>query len=151
MYINIIQMSISDLYSTGFRERNRDHFASIVRVALLDGHITPDEKNFLDRLANNLDVSADEYERIIENPSAYPVNPPYTYETRLERLYDLARMVFIDEHLAGTHELNMLRKLAVGLGFTPANVNYIIDKALKLVSRHVTLEVFIDEMKNMNR
>lgn len=144
-------MSISDLYSTGFRERNRDHFASIVRVALLDGHISPDEKKFLDRLADNLDVSADEYERILENHNAYPVNPPYTYETRLERLYDLTRMVYIDEHLADTHELSMLRKLAVGLGFTSANVNYIIDKALKLVARNVSLEVFIDEMKNMNR
>ncbi|MDT8414242.1 MAG: TerB family tellurite resistance protein [Flavobacteriaceae bacterium] len=144
-------MSISDLYSTGFRERNRDHFAAIVRVALIDGVISPDEKKFLDRLANNLDVSADEYERILENPNAYPVNPPYTYETRLERLYDLARMVFIDEHLADTHELNMLRKLAVGLGFTPANINYIIDKALKLVSRHVPLDVFVEEMRHMNR
>lgn len=144
-------MSISDLYSTGFRERNRDHFAAIVRVALADGVISPEEKKFLDRLANNLDVSVDEYERILKNPNHYPVNPPYTYEARLERLFDLTRMVYIDEHLADTHELNMLRKLAVGLGFTPANVNYIIDKALKLVSRHVPLEVFIEEMRNMNR
>lgn len=144
-------MSISNLYSTGFRERNRDHFASIVRLALVDEHISPEEKKFLDRLAENLDISSDEYERILENPNAYPINPPYTYESRLERLYDLARMVYVDEHLAGTHELNMLRKLAVGLGFTSANVNYIIDKALKLVSRHVPLEGFIDEMKNMNR
>ena len=50
-------MSISDLYSTGFRERNRDHFAAIVRVALSDGAISLDEKAFLDRLAKNLDVS----------------------------------------------------------------------------------------------
>lgn len=50
-------MSISDLYSSGFRERNRDHFAAIVRVALSDGAINDSERAFIERLAKNLDIS----------------------------------------------------------------------------------------------
>ncbi|MEM9687568.1 MAG: TerB family tellurite resistance protein, partial [Bacteroidota bacterium] len=50
-------MSISDLYSSGFRERNKSHFAAIVRVALSDGEISTEEQAFLTRLADNLDVS----------------------------------------------------------------------------------------------
>jgi uncharacterized tellurite resistance protein B-like protein len=144
-------MSISDLYSSGFRERNRDHFASIVRVALSDGVISKEERNFLDRLADRLDIYKEEYEKVLENPEAYPVNPPYTYEARLERLYDLTRMVYIDEHIADTHQLNLLRKLSIALGFSDANVNYIIDKALKLVSRNVDLDVFSEEIRNLHR
>ena len=30
-------MSFSDLYTPGFKSRNRDHFAAIVRIALADG------------------------------------------------------------------------------------------------------------------
>ena len=38
-------MSISDLFDSGFRNRNKGHFSAIVRVALSDGTITPEEKN----------------------------------------------------------------------------------------------------------
>jgi hypothetical protein len=40
-----------------------------------------------------------EYEEILENPTKYPINPPHLNEQRIERLYDLARMVNIDNHL----------------------------------------------------
>ena len=92
-------MSISDLYSSGFRDRNKGHFAAIVRVALSDGIITDDEKAFLDRLAGNLDISDSEYENILENPMEYPINPPTFYNARLERLFDLTQMVFADNEL----------------------------------------------------
>ena len=39
-------MSISDLYSSGFRERNQDHFAAIVRVAMSNDVISEEEKAF---------------------------------------------------------------------------------------------------------
>jgi len=54
-------MSIVDLYDSGFKDRNKGHFSAIVRVAMSDGLITSEEKTFLDRLAKNLQISADEY------------------------------------------------------------------------------------------
>ena len=58
-------MSISDLFDSGFKKRNEDHFASIVRVAMEDGIITDEEKAFLDRLARNLDISDEDYKDIL--------------------------------------------------------------------------------------
>ena len=69
---------------------------------------------------------------------------------RLERLYDLARMVNSD-HRLGDKQDCLLRKFGLALGFTPGNVNYIVDKALILVDKHVDLETFISEMQLMNR
>ena len=90
-------MSISDLFDSGFRNRNKGHFSAIVRVALSDGTITTEEKKFLDKLAIKLEISQAEYEEILENPLKYPVNPPLMHAHRLERLYDLARMVYADD------------------------------------------------------
>ncbi|MEL4306601.1 TerB family tellurite resistance protein [Joostella sp. CR20] len=143
-------MSISDLYSSGFSERNRDHFAAIVRVALSDGAINPEEKAFLDRLAKNLDISEELYEEILENPSAFPINPPTLYNTRLERLYDIARMIHAD-HITDEDEFKIMIRLGVGLGFNPANVEFIMKKALYLVDIGVDLDTFIEEIKHMNR
>ncbi|NAS31946.1 TerB family tellurite resistance protein [Flavobacteriaceae bacterium R38] len=143
-------MSISDLYSSGFRERNKSHFAAIVRVALSDGVITDEEKAFLDRLAGNLDIDKGDYESILENPVEYPVNPPTFYNARLERLYDLAMMVYADHHL-GERQQGLLERLAVGLGFTPGNVKYVVAKALELVKDGVDSNGFKEEIRFMNR
>ncbi|RZJ35715.1 MAG: TerB family tellurite resistance protein [Flavobacterium sp.] len=143
-------MSISDLFDSEFKTRNKGHFSAIVRVALADGTIEPQEKVFLDRLASKLDIDENEYSEILENPMKYPINPPYLYTQRLERLYDLSRMVHIDHQLGDKQDI-MLRRFALALGFTPGNVNYIVDKALSLIDKHVDLDTFIYEMTNMNK
>ncbi|EKF55107.1 hypothetical protein I215_08757 [Galbibacter marinus] len=141
-------MSISDLYSPGFRERNRDHFAAIVRVALSDGEINAQEKAFLDRLADNLDISMELYSKVLENPTAYPINPPISYESRLDRLYDIARMIYVD-HIEDEDEMRVMRRLAIGLGFRSEIVNDLTKKALELIHEGVDLDDFSDGIRNL--
>ena len=143
-------MSFSELFDSEFKQRNKGHFSAIVRVALADGKFAPEEKAFLDKLAVRLEISPEEYEEILENPSKYPINAPYLHEQRLERLFDLARMVHVDHHLGDKQDL-LLRKFGVALGFNPENVNYIIDKAMSLVDNKVDLDTFIFEMQNMHK
>ncbi|MBT8259432.1 MAG: TerB family tellurite resistance protein [Flavobacteriaceae bacterium] len=142
-------MSISDLFDTGFRGRNQDHFAAIVRVAMEDDVITDSEKKFLDRLALNLDISPEDYKSILKNYKSHPINPPISFNYRIERLYDLARMVHVD-HIDREDEIKLLTKMAVGLGFSTVNVGYIVDKALRLVKEDVDLDNFIDGIRTMN-
>jgi len=143
-------MSISDLFDSGFKKRNEDHFAAIVRVAMDDGSISEEEKAFLDRLARNLNINEAEYKLILKDYKSHPINPPLSYDRRLERLYDLARMVYVDD-IGNESKILLLTKIAVGLGFHPQNVKYIIDKALTLVSEKADLDAFTDGMKNMNK
>lgn len=143
-------MSISDLFDSEFKSRNKGHFSAIVRVALADGNLSKEEKAFLDKLAGKLEISSAEYEEIFENPLKYPINPPSLHIQRLERLYDLARMVHVDHQLGDKQDL-MLRKFGLALGFTPGNVNYIVDKALTLIDEKVDSDTFIYEMTHMNK
>ena len=78
-------MPISDLFNNEFNQRNRGHFSAIVRVALADGKVSPEEQAFLDKLAVHLEISEPEYADILENPLKYPINPPYLHTQRLER------------------------------------------------------------------
>ncbi|MBR9845253.1 MAG: TerB family tellurite resistance protein [Algicola sp.] len=143
-------MSFSDLFDSGFKKRNEDHFAAIVRVAMSDGVITDAEKTFLDRLATRLDISELDYKEILKDYKTHPVNAPHSYDHRLERLYDLARMVWADD-IEGPNQHWLLEKLCVGLGFHTKNVKYIADKALALAYEKVDADTFIEEMKNMNK
>ena len=143
-------MSFSDLFDSGFKQRNQGHFSAIVRVALTDGKVSPEEKAFLDKLAIKLEISPAEYEEILENPLNFPINAPYLHEQRLDRLFDLVRMIHVDHHLGDKQEL-LLRKICIALGFNIDNVDYIVNKSLKLADKEVDLETFLFEMQNMNR
>ncbi len=145
---NQLSMSISDLYSPGFRNRNRDHFAAIVRVALSDGEINAEEKAFLDRLADNLDISNDLYAKVLENPTSFPVNPPSLYDVRIERLYDIARMIYVD-HIEDEDEMRIMRRLCIGLGFPSHNVDNITKTALGLIHDQVDFETFMEGIKGL--
>ena len=143
-------MSISDLFDSGFKKRNEDQFATIVRIAMSDEIINDSERAFLDRLARNLNISENDYTQILKDFKTHPINPPPSYDNRLERLFDLTRMVWAD-HIEGDDQLKMLKKLSIGLGFNPDNVNYIVDKALNLVHNNISLDDFIEQMKTMNQ
>jgi uncharacterized tellurite resistance protein B-like protein len=143
-------MSISDLFDSGFKDRNKGHFASIVRVAMENGHLSEEERLFLDKLAKRLEISEQEYKEILANPKAYPINPPYLHVQRLERLYDLSRMVYAD-HILGPKQKEILTRFSLALGFTPGNVQYIVDKALSLLVMNVDSDTFVYEMQHMNK
>ena len=143
-------MSFSDLFDNEFKNRNKGHFSAIVRVALSDGDLTEEERAFLDKLAIRLEISKAEYDEILENPSKYPINPPVLHTQRLERLYDLSRMVYAD-HILGPKQKAILTRFALALGFTPSNVSYIVDKALSLLVLNVDLDTFMYEMQHMNK
>jgi len=139
-------MSFSQLYSPAFRERNRDHFAAIVRIALSDGIISEEEEAFINRTAINLDIEESEVAKIKANLDAYPINPPATRERRLERLFDLSRMVFAD-HIANDAERNLLKRLVIGLGFPTEDVNEIIEKSFIEIQKGSSEEDFVTSFK----
>ena len=132
-------MSFSDLYTSGFKTRNRDHFAAIVRVALADGIISSEEEAFINRTAINLEIDENEVAEIKANINDYPINPPASEQRRLERLYDLTRMVVAD-HIADDAEKKLMHRLIIGLGFPSDKANEIIEKSIsEIESRRLRL------------
>ena len=135
-------MSFSDLYTPGFKSRNRDHFAAIIRIAQADGIISKEEESFINRTAINLEIEDSEVIEIKANIDSYPINPPVSEQNRLERLYDLSRMVFAD-NIADKAEKNLLKRLVIGLGFTVDKVDQVIEKSFLEISKGSDEEEFI--------
>jgi len=139
-------MSFSNLYSSGFKQRNRDHFASIVRIALSDGVISKEEEAFINRTAINLEIEEQEVETIKANLDNYPINPPSTEQRRLERLYDLARMVFADQ-IADEAEKKIMNRLIIGLGFPHEEVKDIINQSFEQIQKGSDEDEFVASFK----
>jgi len=142
-------MAISDLYPTGLHEQNIGHFATIVRLALQDDVIDEDEYRLLKRLAKRLDITKMEFKSILKNPGEYPVNPSVSYNDRLERLYDLTKMMFIDKNPT-IDKVSIMDRIAVGLGFPVDNAREVVKAAMNFFLKEPDIEDFKAVIKKVN-
>ncbi|SHI63498.1 hypothetical protein SAMN04488096_103120 [Mesonia phycicola] len=132
-------MSYSDLFGSGEHTRNLGHFASIVNIAAVDGEINNEEREVLERLARKLDIHDSEFDKVVENPSLFPITPPHTTEKRLERLYDLLTVIFADHEMDNEEEF-LLKKYAIGLGFSSETSKQIIEKSIKILGGKLSFD-----------
>ena len=145
--INIMNMSYVDLYSSGTHRRNLAHFASIATLAAVDGAINTEEKKLLDRFANKLDITDAEYQEVMKSEIKYPINPPVSSEERLERLFDLFRIIFVD-HVIDEEERALITKYAIGLGYRSESANLIIKRSIDIFSGKIDFEDYLYLLKH---
>ncbi len=142
-------MPISDLYPTGLHQQNIGHFAAIVKLALIDDKIDENELALLKRLSCSLGIHKNEFKKILKNPENYPVNPPVSYHDRLERLYDLTRMLFLDKNPT-IDKVSVMNRVAVGLGFPIENARSVVKAAIKFFLKEPDFEDFKKMIKKAN-
>ena len=132
-------MSFVDLFGSGEHLRNLGHFAAIVNMAAVDGEITPGEEKLLRRFASKLDVNEEEYNKVIENPNLYPIHPPNSYERRISTLHDLFVIIYAN-HEMDEDEAILLKKYAIGLGFSEAQADKIITRSIQIFTGALDFE-----------
>lgn len=143
----MIVMAIADLYSSGEHRRNLAHFAAIATLASVDGEVSKEEKVMLDRFANKLDITEAEYEEVMKKENKYPIDPPHNSERRLERLYDLFRIIFSD-HIIDEQEMLLLKKYAIGLGFSGLQADTVIEKSVDIFSGRISFDDYLYLLKH---
>ena len=110
-------MSISDLYASGKHKQEIGHFANIVKIAKANGEISEAEEALLVKAGKKLNITLEEFALILKNPEKYPVNSPVSYDARIERLYNLTRLIVAD-HDVSNRQVEILERVVVGLGFS---------------------------------
>lgn len=132
-------MSFSDLYDSGQHVRNLAHFSALVNLASINSEINPKTEAVLKRLANKLNIGAEEYKKGIANPNDFPVYAPSSHKRRLERLYDVICIIFAD-HSMDPEEEHLLQKYAIALGFSSEDSAEIINKSIKILSGKLSFD-----------
>lgn len=135
-------MPILDLYYHSEQKTNLAHFAAIASLAAVDGEVTPREKAILDRFAHKLDISEEEYKEVMKKSNKYPIEPQNDVEKRLERLYDLFRMIFAD-HKIDNEEMAMLKKYAIGIGFPVKKVDRLLEISVAIFSGRIGFDDYM--------
>jgi len=139
-------MSFVDLYNNGEHRTNLAHFAAMASLAAIDGEINVEEKIMIDRFARKLDISDVEYKEVMRRENKYPINPPTTSEERLERLFDLFRIIFADQNIED-EERALVRKYAIGLGYSSDKAEEVITKSIAIFSGRIDFEAYLYLLK----
>lgn len=132
-------MSFNDLFDSGKHKKNLGHFATIVTLASADGAVSEDELALLKRFARKLDVDNSEFEEILATPNRYPINPPNNKWERLERVYDLFKIIYAD-HQMDENEEKLVKKYAIGLGYSEEDATSIIEKSTAIFGGKLPFE-----------
>ena len=143
-------MGISDLYMSIGLKRNISHFANMVKVAKSDNIITPHELELLKKIARAYSISEKKFQQILKEPEIVPTIAYLDYEERIERFYDLLKMVSID-HKPATKEVSVLRRIATGLAFPLHNVDIIVDTAIQIDIENCDIDTFKTEILKANK
>ena len=132
-------MSFTDLFERGEHSRNLSHFASIARMAHVDGALGEEEKKLLKRFARKLNIVESEVKEVLKNPSKFPINPPNDADRRLERMHDLFEMIFADHEIDEEEHL-LVERYAIALGYTEVLAQELIKRSIAIYKGGLDLE-----------
>ena len=140
-------MSFTDLYGNPEHRKNLAHFAALATLAASDGIITKEEQTLLDRFSRKLGISENEYNEVLKSDNKFPIEPPVDLEKRLERLYDLFRIIFAD-HIIDDEEMVLLKKYAIGLGFSGESASTVIERSVAIFSGKIDFDDYLSLVKH---
>ncbi|APQ17658.1 tellurite resistance TerB family protein [Maribacter hydrothermalis] len=135
-------MSFADLYSSAEHRRNLAHFAALATLASIDGELSSEEKILLDRFASKLDITKSEYEEVLKKENKYPIDSTPDSEKRLERLYDLFRIIYSDHEIDDEERL-LIKKYAIGLGFTGEQADKVIQRSIAIFGGKIDFDDYL--------
>ena len=78
----------------------------------------------------------------MKKSNKYPIEPQNEAEKRLERLYDLFRVIFAD-HDVDDEEMVLLKKYAIGIGFPIKKVDKIIEVSVAIFSGRIPFDDYV--------
>lgn len=140
-------MPILDLYNHSEKRRNLAHFAAIATLAAVDGEVNSQEMVLLRSFAHKLDISEKEFKEVMKKSNKYPIDPQNSSEKRLERLFDLFKIIFADNDF-DNDEMVLLKKYAIGLGYTSEKADRIIEKSIAIFRGRIDFEDYLYLLKN---
>ncbi|PJX27566.1 tellurite resistance TerB-like protein [Psychroflexus sp. S27] len=136
-----------ELYTSDSAKMRFYHFANLVSLAASDGQITELEENLLRRFKRKLSISDSDYEKIMKDPSGYSILSIGSKDQRLEYLYDLLKVIYVDGVMDEVEAL-LIKRYAIGLGYSEAHAAEILKKSIKLFSGAFSFDAYQNYVEN---
>jgi uncharacterized tellurite resistance protein B-like protein len=118
-------MDLFGIFRTDHNGIRRSHIKNLISVAMVDGHLDPDEWDLLTSIAKVLGMSDQEIVHIKNHPESVSFVPPKKYEEKVEQIHDLVAIMTIDGEI-NARELDLCKKISLKLDILPQVVDQIL-------------------------
>jgi len=135
-------MSVRDLYSSDSQNNNLAHFGSLASLASVDGNIGDSEMAVLKQFAHKLQITDEQFKEVMKKENKYPIDHQVSYERRLERFFDLMKIIFADNEVSD-NEMVLLKRYAIGLGFPNNEADKLIEKSVAIFTGKIDFDDFM--------
>ena len=116
-------------------------------MALADGELDPAEQDLLEAVAEGLEISPEEFTKILDHPERIPFTPPYELEDRLLQFAEIVDMMGADEKIV-PEEHTLALKVAGRLGIPPHKAPKLIEIVLRGIEERTLWESVMGQMKS---
>ena len=141
-------MSKANIKPENTRKKILDHFSNLIILSLADDTISHEEQNFLDLYAKRLGLTDFEYQNVLLYPDKYQLNRAVNLEQRIEKLYNLTRVIYADHEII-RDEVVWLRRILINLGCSENDIDMVIEKAIHLIINNYNHDEFVDGIKKL--
>jgi len=130
-------MSILDVFETGQHKQEKGHLRNLIMIAKADGDFSEDQHVLIQKMAMRYNIAAKDVKALIDHPEAFAINPPAAKEDRYKEMLELVKMAYVDK-IFEVHEMELLQKFAIGIGFPTEQSIEVVKAVCKAVSDGIT-------------
>ncbi len=123
----------------------QSHFLRLYQIACADSNFDVLELKQLYKFAELRGVDTDHLNNILTN-SAYNLEVPAEVKKKIEYLYDLAIMIWVDKEVT-EDEYNLLKKYCEAFGFLQENISAICDYLIDCAKQEKDLQEILEALK----
>lgn len=122
----------------------QSHFLRLYQIACSNKSFGVLEMKQLYKFAELRGVETEHLDNLLKNP-VQNLEVPKTLEKRIEYLYDLAIMIWVDKEVTND-EYNLLKKYAETFDFLPENINSICDYLINCAKQEQSLQQVLNSI-----
>ncbi|MBU8881569.1 hypothetical protein KSK37_00570 [Kaistella sp. DKR-2] len=124
----------------------KSHFLRLYQIACSDENFDVLEMKQLYKFAEQRGIDVQQLQNILIDP-VFRLNIPEKLNERIEYLYDLAVMIWIDG-VVTEDEYNTLRKFCKNFEFMDENINQICDYLLDCAKKELSIHSVLENINN---
>jgi hypothetical protein len=124
----------------------KSHFLRLYQIACSDENFDVLEMKQLYFFAEQRGVDTQQLQSILIDP-VFRLSIPETLNERIEYLYDLAVMTWVDKQIT-IDEYNTMKKFCKNFDFDEGNINEICDFLLECAKKEMTVQEVLNTINN---
>ncbi|WP_264564708.1 hypothetical protein [Flavobacterium sp. N3904] len=125
----------------------KSHFLRLYQIALSDDQFDVLELQMLYHFADERGIPKEELDKLFLNPINTELSIPENLDTRIEYLYDFARIIWADGKITDD-EVNMLKKYCRKFDFLDENINDLTNYLIDCVQKGISKEEIINQLNS---